>query len=296
MIVKPQEFTYEAEKQMVQALRQKYPFAEFEVIGRSWAGRAVFSMSIGEGTENVLFLGGMRGQEYRTPMMLFKFFERLCEGYAADSKISAVKIKSSLSARRITIIPCANPDSVEIAARAAAGAGCYAGLVARAAAGDYSKWNANARGVDIAHNFNYKHERIVYENAELAIPSPYRYAGPSPESEPETKAIARLCEQERFRYAFLLSAGSEKIYWSEPRDVPCDTAMTAKILASVSGYPPCRKDEASRFGTFTEWFSAEHRRPAFEIMTASTNESLSAAAFELNYNKIEEMLILGAIM
>lgn len=296
MIVKPTEFTYEQCKSMVSDISEKYDFAKASVIGRSWAGRAIFSLSVGEGEENVLFLGGLKGQESLTALILFNFFDRLCEGYKNDGKISAVKIRSSLVSRKITIVPCLNPDSIEIASHEALGAGCYAGLVSRAASGDYTKWNANARGVDITHNFNFKHESIIYENIMQAMPSPYLYAGPTPESETETKAAAKLCENSLFKHAFLLRAGEEQIYWSDSKENLSETAMMAKVLSSVSGYPLCRKAENERFGTFCEWFSNEYHRPAFEIKTGKVKNSFSVEEFNFIYNKIEEMLVLGGIM
>lgn len=296
MIVKPEEFTYEKCKSIVSDIGEKYKFANIAVIGRSWAGRAIFSLEIGEGDENVLFLGGVKGQESLTPLILFKFFERLCESYKNDTKISAVKIRSSLLSRKITIVPCLNPDSIEIVSRQAGGAGCYSGLVSRAAAGDYSQWNANARGVDISHNFDFKHESIIYKNIERPMPAPYFYAGPSAESETETKAAAKLCENSLFKHAFLMRSGGEQIYWSDCKENLSETAMMAKVLSSVSGYPLCRKADNERFGTFCEWFSNEYHRPAFEIKTGKGESPLPVEDFNFTYNKIEEMLILGAIM
>lgn len=124
----------------------------------------MFSLSIGDGNEKVLFLGGMRGKEQITTLLLLRFFERMCDAVKNDKKISAVKIRKSLQNRKITIVPLVSPDALDIAAKRADGAGVYAGLVARAAKGDYSKWNANARGVDISRNFNFRHDEIVYDD------------------------------------------------------------------------------------------------------------------------------------
>ena len=155
MIVNPEPLTYNSVKNILSLLRKEYDFAGYEVIGRSWTGKAVFSLSIGDGNEKVLFLGGMRGKEQITTLLLLRFFERMCDAVKNDKKISAVKIRKSLQNRKITIVPLVSPDALDIAAKRADGAGVYAGLVARAAKGDYSKWNANARGVDISRNFNF---------------------------------------------------------------------------------------------------------------------------------------------
>lgn len=83
----------------------------------------------------------------------------------------------------------------------------------------------------------------MYDDLSFSGPAPQLYAGPVPESEPETKAVANLCEAELFRYAFCLTVGGEKIYWSEQKGNLSETAMMAKVLSSVSGYPLCRKEE-----------------------------------------------------
>ena len=295
MIVNPEPLTYDSVKNILSLLRKEYDFAGYEVIGRSWTGKAVFSLSIGDGNEKVLFLGGMRGKEQITTLLLLRFFERMCDAVKNDKKISAVKIRKSLQNRKITIVPLVSPDALDIAAKRADGAGVYAGLVARAAKGDYSKWNANARGVDISRNFNKHHDDIVYDDLSFSVPAPQLYAGPAPESEPETKAIANLCEAELFRYAFCLTVGGEKIYWSEQKGNLSETAMMAKVLSSVSGYPLCRKEEKERLGSFCEWFGAQHRRPAFEVSLVS-HESAPLEDFNFLYNRFEEMLTLGAIM
>ena len=135
----------------------------------------------------------------------------------------------------------------------------------------------------------------MYDDLSFSVPSPQLYAGPAPESEPETKAIANLCEAELFRYAFCLNVGGEKIYWSEQKGNLSETAMMAKVLSSVSGYPLCRKEEKERLGSFCEWFGAQHRRPAFEVSLGG-HESAPLEDFNFLYNRFEEMLTLGAIM
>ena len=278
MIVNPEPLTYNSVKNILSLLRKEYDFAGYEVIGRSWTGKAVFSLSIGDGNEKVLFLGGMRGKEQITTLLLLRFFERMCDAVKNDKKISAVKIRKSLQNRKITIVPLVSPDALDIAAK-----------------GDYSKWNANARGVDISRNFNFRHDEIVYDDLSFSGPAPQLYAGPVPESEPETKAVANLCEAELFRYAFCLTVGGEKIYWSEQKGNLSETAMMAKVLSSVSGYPLCRKEEKERLGSFCEWFGAQHRRPAFEV-SLGAQESAPLEDFNFLYNRFEEMLTLGAIM
>lgn len=297
MTVCPEIFTYPLYKETLERLRKSYPPAEFEVIGRSWAGRALFALSLGSGTEKVLFLSGLRGREKESSAALLRFFERLCEALCNDLRLCAVKIKSSFQSRRITVVPCLNPDGMEITGNSALQAGCYAGLVARAAAGEYSGWEANARSVDLARNFGYRHGETACPEVRGADSSPSGYGGPSPESETEVQALVRLCDRENFRCAFLLrDGGDEKIHPGAARAEGCDPAMMARVLSSVSGFPLCRREESESAGSFCEWFAESYKRPALEIRMRRTPGPALPETLEKNYKRVEEMLTLGAIM
>lgn len=111
----------------------------------------------------------------------------MCDAVKNDKKISAVKIRKSLQNRKITIVPLVSPDALDIAAKRADGAGVYAGLVARAAKGDYSKWNANARGVDISRNFNFRHDEIVYDDLSFPVRHRSFTQDPCPRANPRQR-------------------------------------------------------------------------------------------------------------
>lgn len=288
------EFTYDLNRKFLYDLKKHYPFAEFSVIGRTWAGRGIFSMSIGEGSESVLLLGGQKGQEGITSLILYRLFEKLCDTYESGNELCEIKIRKSLKERKIVFVPCLNPDSIEIAKNGSAAAGCYRGLTDLAASGDYSKWNSNARGVDISYNFAYNHRPIIFGDAsKKPAPAPFCYAGPSPESEPETKAISTLCERMNFRQAFLLSCGNDQIIWSDDLE---QSRMIAKVLSAISGYRLKKQDEYESFGSFCGWFSKEFNRSAFEVKTGDTKDIATSSDFDAIYDKVEEMLFLGAIL
>ncbi|MEG2396595.1 MAG: M14 family zinc carboxypeptidase [Oscillospiraceae bacterium] len=288
------EFCYDINRKLLYNLKNRYPFAEFSVIGRSWAGRGIFSMSIGEGDECVLFLGGMRGQDGASSLVLYRLFEKICSSMTSGDELSGIRIKPLLKGKKLVFIPCVNPDSIEIRTVGASGAGCYRGLTDRAAGGDYSKWNSNARGVDITYNFDYNHKPIIFGNYDKKpMPSPFCYAGPSPESEPETKALANICERMNFKQAFLLGCDEEKIVWSGELE---RSQRIAKVLSSVNGFVAQKMDGYEGAGSFYSWFTSEFNRSAFEIQIGKTKRSISESEFEILYNKVEELLVLSAIL
>ncbi len=294
MIVNPEPLTYDSVKNILSLLRKEYDFAGYEVIGRSWTGKAVFSLSIGDGNEKVLFLGGMRGKEQITTLLLLRFFERMCDAVKNDKKISAVRIRKSLQNRKITIVPLVSPDALDIAAKRADGAGVYAGLVARAAKGDYSKWNANARGVDISRNFNFRHDEIVYDDLSFSGPSPQLYAGRyRTESEPETKAVANL-RSRAFQICVLPHRRRRKNILERTEGQSLGDSHDGKgalVGQRISALPQGGKREAEDFANG----SAHSIKPAFEV-SVKGQESAPLEDFNFLYNRFEEMLMLGAIM
>lgn len=294
-------FSYTQAKQMTEHLQNTYPAAGLHVLGRSWAKRSIFSFTVGTGEESVLLLGGLSAQNPTIPPILYRFFERLCQSELRDTTLSAVKIRNSLRERRVTVVPCLNPDAFEIRQFGALGAGCYAGLVSRAAGRSYKTWCANARGVNVAHNFDFSHMPVLPEAAEQgnsAQPSPCIYAGPTSESEAETAALVRLCKREEFRHAIVLSGTGEYVLWTVP-DAPStvdDAPMAAKILASAARYTLVEPEPHTRHGCFAEWFSREFDKPAFEIAPGRGAVSETQQAFDELYAQIEEMLVLATIL
>lgn len=288
MLSVSQKFSYKNVLESVSDLKRRFEFADFTALGRTWCSRAVIGMSLGTGRETVLFAGGINGRDTLSAEILFNFFERLCTAYRNDLKISAIKTRNALRERKITVVPFVNPDGAEIARRGADGAGCYRGLVSRAANGDYSQWDANARGVDISKNFDYGFS-LSKGNT---YPSPKGYKGPSPESEPETKAIVSLCAKENLKHIILVSQSGEKIYYNQ-NGKSSDTAMMAQILKSVCNYGLSKKTDEQKSGGMCEWFTEEYNKPSFEIAVGKAEAEESAGDV---YGKIEELLMLSAIM
>lgn len=297
-IVRPCKFDYNHNRNFIYKLRKDYPFAEYAVIGRSLSGRAIFSLSIGTGDTKVLYAGGFHGQEWLTSLILFKFFENLCDAYNTDSTISALKMPSCLEGRKLTIIPCVNPDGIEIAQHGSAAANAYQPLVDKIANGDFSNWNANSRGVDINHNFDagWEELREIEKKNGILGPSPRQYGGSAPESEPETSALVRLCKSAEFHHAFAIHSQGEEIYWQYGENTPPESLMMARILSASSGYTLVSNEGLSSHGGFKDWFIEEMNQPAFTIEIGKGKNPLPVSLFDEIYEHLEEMLILGAIM
>lgn len=294
-------FTYQHAKTLLQSLAAAYPFADFSVIGATVTKRGIFSLSLGEGAENVLFLSGLYADDTAAPLLLYRFFARLCESYASDGVLAGVKIRRTLRGRRITVVPCVAPDAFEIRRFGAVGAGCYAGLVSRAAGQDFKNWRANARGVNVAHNFDAQFRSVLLESDSVTAdkrPSPFAYAGPAPESEAEAAALVRLCTRTEFRHSVTVCGFGRHVFWNAPsaEEPQNGVPMTAKILAAAGDYTLSQKEKTIKHGSFPMWFSENCGAPAYELAPGKYPRIASEAEFDAVYRELEEMLVLAAIV
>ena len=196
------------------------------------------------------------------------------------------------------IVPCVNPAGTEIALRGALGAGDYKNLVQNVCGGDTARWQANARGVDLNHNYSSGWEELHVNERQNGItgPSQTRYGGEHPESEPETAAMTRLCRENNFIRALAFHSQGEEIYWKYGENHPENSETLAKAFALSSGYSLSSPEGLAVGGGFKDWFITEFNRPGFTIEIGKGVNPLPLEDFEKIYNKIENMLFMSVLL
>ncbi|MBR5272071.1 MAG: M14 family metallocarboxypeptidase [Clostridia bacterium] len=299
MILHEIEPNYNTQRQTILALEQKYPFMKAKKIGESHVGRDIYTLFVGNMGNPTLFAGGFHALEWLTVSVLLKFTERICSAAYADDAICDVDVPKSLATRGVIIVPCINPDGIEIALSGADSAGEYAQTVLDISGGDLSSWNANARGVDINHNFDAEWEILKQTEQKNGIfsPSPRRFGGYAPESENETKALCELCREFNVRKVMALHSQGEEIYWNFGKKTPRQSRAIGEILAKSSGYSLTAPDEEiATGGGFKDWFINEFAKPGFTVEIGKGKNPLPINKFNDIYKKIEEMLMIFTII
>jgi g-D-glutamyl-meso-diaminopimelate peptidase len=137
----------------------------------------------------------------------------------------------------------------------------------RVSGGNTDNWQANARGVDINHNFNAGWHELhkLEQKSNINGPGPTRYGGEYPESEIETKAITSLCRNTYFRHAIAFHSQGEEIYWQYGDDMSEKSELIAKVLSVSSGYKMAQPEGLAIGGGFKDWFIKEIKRPGLTI-------------------------------
>ena len=203
-------------------LNLKYPFIKVSNTFKSLCSRNISVITIGNTENSVLFSAAYHGMEWITTLLLLKFTSRLCSKISQKTKFFNIDISKFITSRGVTIIPCVNPDGVEISLRGAKYAGKYYKLVQNISHGDTSNWQANARGVDLNHNFNadWQDLHLREQQSGFTGPSHTRFGGTHPESEPETQAITKICRENNFTHALAFHSQGEEIYWNYGKNTP----------------------------------------------------------------------------
>ncbi len=300
-LIQPQPATFGVVQGYIRSLCARYRFLRTVPIGSSHLGREISAimLSCPDSThshepQKVLFAAAFHGQEWITSLVLLRFCEEVCFSLQKGLSIAGIDVQRAMMGRTLFFVPLVNPDGVEIAIRGSQSAGEYAEKVTKLGGDTPGLWQANARGVDINHNFD----------AGFSTPAPgmpdapaaRRYRGERPESEPETAALCTLCRRHAFRQVTALHTQGEEIYWEYGAHTPPQSRMIAEILACASGYAVATPEGAAGFGGFKDWFIDTFHRPGFTFELGRGVNPLPLGDMMPITHRVREMLLLDAMM
>ena len=297
-IVESVVYDFSLYKKVLDRLCNKYSILHRFTIGKSCAGRDIFALKLGKSADYSLISAAFHGSEHITTNVLLYFIEELCSALTSAKNVAGVDARKALIGRGIIFVPRVNPDGCEISIHGAAACADLAESIGRMCKRDFTHWNANFRGVDINHNFDagWRELRELERKSGIYGPSPTRYGGTKPESEPETVAMTTLCRSGRIRHAIALHTQGEVIYWNYGNEKPPRSEKMAEIMATSSGYALDYPIGLAAGGGFKDWFIKELHRPAFTVELGKGENPLPInTAYDI-YLRVREMLMLSSIM
>lgn len=297
-LIKPVVYDYSARRRAIDNLCAEYELIKRMTVGRSCGGRDITALKIGSAAEYSLIAAAFHGSEHITSAVLLMFIEELADAVKNGGYIAGLNAARALNGRGVIFVPCVNPDGCEISIGGINACGELGDTVRRLCLGDFKHWNANLRGVDINHNFDADWEKLRNKEIKAGIfgPSPTRFGGYRPESEPETLALTELCRTANIRQAAALHSQGEVIYWSYGNSEPPRAKKMAEIMSTSSGYALDVPVGIADGGGFKDWFITEFRRPGFTIELGTGKNPLPAADAEKIYMRVRKMLMLFIMM
>lgn len=265
----PHAFDYAALMERLHPIADTYSFVTLSYIGTSILDRAIPILHIGEGGRRVLYVGAHHGMEWITSLVLTQFLEELCKVIQAQKHVYGIYPCDLLKGYTLSIIPMLNPDGVEYQIHGVAEDNPLRERLLEMNGGseDFSAWQANARGVDLNHNYDAGFEEYKKLEREQGIKkgAPTRYSGESAESEPE---VAALCNLMRFcapwRGVMTLHTQGEEIFSPLCKE-PEKGIVTAIRLSQLTGYRLSRAEGLAAFGGMSDWCANTLSIPSFTM-------------------------------
>lgn len=286
---------YDALCKTVKELDDDFRFLQVFTLGRTVLGRRIPCMILGCGVHPVLFVGTHHAMEYLTTMELMKFTVDLCEHYEKCEPFEGVNLNKLFADKCVYIVPMLNPDGVELHLHGSESAPAVREKLDEITGGNYDRWNANAHGVDLNHNYNagYKILHEMEQQSGFTGPGPTRYGGTRSESEPETHALCNLCRRMLFSRVYAFHSAGEEIYWHYGPNTPECAFDMAKKLADACSYKASEPSGLASHGGFKDWYVDVYKRPGFTVEIGTHENPIPPSELIPIYAKLKNMMLLA---
>ena len=273
----------------VRGIAARYPFVRVGRIGRSVMGRPLWYLALGEGERRVLYNAAHHANEWITIPVVLKFAEQFARAYAENGKIFGQSARELYRAASVYIVPCVDPDGLDLVTGELTDGGYYDGALRIAR--DYpdlpfpSDWKANILGTDLNLQYPAGWEQARENKAALGVvsPAPADYVGASPLSAPESRAMYDFTLALSPQLTLSYHTQGEVIYWRYLDLEPKGARGLADTFAAVSGYSVEDTPYASGFAGYKDWFISHFDRPGFTIEAGRGVNPLPISDFDKIY-------------
>ncbi len=273
----------------IKDILKRHPCSKSFFIGKSVLGRKIPVLTIGKPIGSTLFVADTHGSEWLTAPVVLKFFDEVCDAIEHGELLCNINVSKAVLERGFAVIPMLNPDGVDINLLGKKSAKSLEKRIERLSNGDFSHWNANARGVDINHNFGAGWEILREQERKNKIfgPSPRQYGGPRPFSEPETRAVCGFCSTFDVKRLYSFHSQGEEIYWYYGAKTPIISRDIANELALFCKYKVAAPSGMGANGGLKDWYIEKFGRPGFTVEIGKGENPLPISDFSDIYEKLK---------
>ncbi len=268
-------------------LCSEFEFAKIFSIGESVMERKIYCIKIGKGKRKLFINGAHHGLEYLTSAFILKFLKEYAGCIRYKKSFLGYDASDLFEKTTLYAVPMVNPDGVDIAIHGIDITNPYhRKLISEVGIHSFNKvWQANARGVDINHNYNAGWRVVEPE------PSPSRHSGPYSESEPETKAIVDFVRDTNFDMLMAFHSQGGEIYYDYDGKAEARSFELAREFANLSGYCATTPEGSASFGGCKDWFIEEFGKAGFTIEIGHGKNPLPMEDLEKIYEENSKILL-----
>ena len=280
-----------------EGLRARYPALRLSGIGAGVLGSPLWRLTLGEGEGRALVNACHHANEWITTPLLLAFAEELAQAMAWGERIGGVDARALMEGRTLAILPCVNPDGLDLVTGDLTGTAAYAR--AGAIAASYPEfpfpagWKANIEGVDLNLQYpaGWEEARRIKFAQGFVSPAPRDYVGEAPLSAPESRAVYNFTRSFDPALTVSLHTQGEVIYWKYQDLEPPGAREIALRMARASGYAVEDVPYASGFAGYKDWFVLAYLRPGFTVELGRGENPLPISEAQSIYPDLRAMLL-----
>ncbi len=292
-------YTYEMLKKDIIKMKSEFIDLETGTIGRSVLGRDIYYIRIGNGKNTISYNGAHHGMEWITSALLIKFAYDFLKAEKSSGALGGFNIPFLSKNTSVYIVPMVNPDGVQLSAKGLdeeMSDECKKRLIEMNGSEDFTKWQANANGVDLNHNYNalWEKSKVMEKEYGIFTPGPTRFSGVEPECEPESHALAEFTREKDFKMVLAFHSQGKVIYHGFLNKEPKYSQSIASAFARVSPYILDETEGIASYAGYKDWFVDEFNRPGYTIEVGEGENPLPFSQFPRIYKETLPIL-LGAM-
>ena len=221
---------------------------ELSVLSRTADNNNIYCVRLGnkDAKKKVVIQSAMHAREWLNSQLLMKMLERCCKSYYSG-KYGGVTYKKLFNNVCFYIVPMLNPDGVNISQYGLGRikSASLRRLVKKLGRGRYSRWKANAKGVDLNKNFSAGFRK---GNARGSKRGPAGYSGPYVCSERESRALQNLVNKVKPKAVINYHEAGRVIYYTK-------SSSLTSLVRQKTGYRLIRESIKGANGSFGDWLT-----------------------------------------
>ncbi len=299
---KVKEFDHRELLNELQDLAEKHDILKLSYIGKSILDREIPIITLGDeaAKKGVLYVATHHASESICTNVLLSFIKEYINAYYNFNQICSINVRYLFKLRKIYIVPMLNPDGVEYRLHGIDSENpIKERVIAYNSGEDFQKWNSNARGVDLNHNYNaYFEEYKIYEKANDITPGKTKFSGEFPESEPETQALTSFIRyfNNEINGILTLHTQGEEIYYKSKGKMPKNTEVIARHVSRMCSYPLCEAEGSASYGGLTDWYIKEFDKPSYTLECGRGENPLDISQAGSIYARLRELFFTFPIL
>jgi len=249
-------------------LKDRYPkLIASKNAGFSVEGRQLPLITLGTGRTKVFACGAHHAREYISSAYLMYVLNTYADAAQRGVKFGKYDMRSLLRGCSLFVMPMVNPDGVRLVQgglKAVQDRESVAAMMKIRPT--YAEWKANINGVDLNRQYP---ALWAQKNVVADTPASELYNGEAPATEPEVRAVMRVCRNYRLRSAVSFHTKGEVIYYADENtnNRIVNAKAMAQRVAKVSGYAlmPVSEDPGVYAAGFENWFRQAFLYPALLV-------------------------------